>query len=153
MPSRPRDQPTTNRGLHSTTRRPTRLLTSTRTMTSGEPRLGEPTLHCRATFNLARARRGITTTDIERITMPAIVPSGRSRNHSVLALSTATYAASARKQAPTNRWVRLSDCERRATSRSDRRRHWAAPLALTSMRLSMPKPISATLPGKQPRDQ
>src|SRR6266566_7498486 len=76
-----------------------------------------------ATFNLARARSGITTTDIERITMPAIVLSGRSRNHRLLALSTATYTASARKHTATNRWVRFSDRERRASSRSDRRRH------------------------------
>jgi hypothetical protein len=44
-----------------------------------------------ATFNLARARRGMTTTDMQRMTMPAIVLSGRSRSHRVLAPSTATY--------------------------------------------------------------
>ena len=103
-----------------------------------------------ATFNLARARRGMTTTDIERMTMPAIVLSGRSRNHRVLALSTETYTASARKQTPTNRWVTFSDRERRGSWISDRRRHCAAPLALTSMTLSMPKPMSATLPATTP---
>jgi copper chaperone CopZ len=62
----------------------------------------------------------------------------------------ADYDLECEKLHPMIASVVRSTRSRRAAWRSTRSRHCAAPLAVTSMRLSTPKPTSATLPAIRP---
>src|SRR5580765_7141061 len=104
----------------------------------------------RATRRFARDRSGIATSDAAASTMPGVLGEAGLRDQRFQAASVATYAASARKHAPTIFSVRASRRSRWQWSVSADIRHSSAAPDVTSMKLSTPNPTSDTLPASAP---